>query len=319
MSKKISVIIPCYNQTKLLERNFQYLSKQTLKNFDIVILDDHSTEDYQEVISKFPDLDITYVRNEKNLGAIANIFNSIFYKTASPYKISLHEDDILHPQYLEKAVEILEKNNKIAFVVTLAEWFKDVEELEEKFKKAKDLTSKMSVVNKADFIREILDGKHIMLGSVVYRNSALNKKPDLGKYDVLCDRPFLASLIENNLNASLLEDKGMFVRDHGEDDHRFDKVTEENCFNLMSFYKDNLPHPISTCDYKKLLTFSTNNLINAYSGLRNKKMKLNEFIKAGKMLDLINLKYINKIGVVGTIRLLLGEKITSKLIKLFKK
>ena len=312
-TSKISIIIPCYNQTWLLERNLQYLEKQSFKNFDITIIDDQSTENYQETISKFPNLKIIYIRNDKNLGAMENIFNSIFYKNDSLYKIALHEDDVLHPQYLEKAINILDTNEKVVFVATLAKWFRNDEEFKKKFVESKDISDNISIINKTDFIRKILDGKHIMWDSVVYRNNILNKNYDLKKYDVLCDRPFLASLIGNNFVA-IIEDKSVFVRDHGENDNRGKNTTEEHCFNMMNFYKDSLPKPISKNDYKKFIIFSTNNLLNTYRGIRNKKMGFCKFIKTGKNLGLIDLKYINKIGIFGMLKVIFGEKIT-RLIK----
>lgn len=315
MNSKVSIVIPCYNQTKLLERNLHYLEKQSFKNFDIIIIDDRSTENYQEIIPKFPNLKISYVKNEKNLGAIDNIFNSIFYKNDAPYKISLHEDDTLHPQYLEKAIKILDENEKIIFVSTLAEWFKNDEELMKKFNSVEKISDNTLIINKTDFIRKILDGKHIMLGSVVYRNKNINQKPDLEKYDVLCDRPFLYSLLKDDQYMALIESNAMFTMDHVENDNRGKNITEKNCFNMMNFYKENLPQPINKNDYKKFIIFSTNNLLNTFSGIRNKTMSFYKFINTGKNLGLINLRYINKIGIVGILKIIFGEKIINRLIK----
>ena len=123
---KLTVTIPSYNQTAFLERCLLYLEKQTFKDFSIIIADDCSTEDYKKVIAKFPNLKIKYQRNEKNLGAIQNIFHTITMPVESEYLLSLHEDDALaYPEYLEKSIEIMEKNKNIAFVTGKPYWFKD--------------------------------------------------------------------------------------------------------------------------------------------------------------------------------------------------
>jgi len=306
MSGDISIIIPCYNQTDLLKRNLGYLEKQSYKNFNILLLDDASTEDYQKLIPQFSNLNISYARNEKNIGAIKNIFNSISYKTNTLYKLSLHEDDILHKDYLKKAKEILNNDKDVIFVATIADWFKTDKELSNKFNKAKNIDN-VAILNKVDFIREIIDGKHITFGSIVYRNSYLDEEPDFKQYGVLCDRPFLISLIKDK-KVALIKNKAIFVRDHGEKDNRFSTVTEEHCLNLMNFYKKNLPNPNSG-DMKKLLFFSTNNLIGAYSGLTNKQMSLYQFIKKGKSLGIINLSYVRLIGLAGLVKLFLGKKV----------
>ncbi len=244
MSKRISITIPCYNQTKLLERNLMYLQRQTLKDFEIIILDDASSENYPAIISKFPNLDITYIRNQKNLGAMGNIFNSIFYKTDTPYKISLHEDDALHPEYLYKAVEILEKNLNVTFVCALARWFKDDAGLDKIYSNTKEINTHI-ILDKKGFIKKIIEGKHIMLSSAVYRNEIFKDIPDMSKYmeiyDVYCDRPLLTNLIGDQ-SVALIEDRAMFTRDHGKNDGRFKNITEDDAFNLMDFYEKTCSH-----------------------------------------------------------------------------
>ena len=318
MKEKITIVIPCYNQTKLLKRNLGYLEKQSDQDFDIVILDDNSSEDYQKVIAEFPNLKISYVRNEVNAGAIQNIFNSILYKTKSPFILSLHEDDVLHPDYLKKAKDLLEHNEHLTFVCTLAHWFKTDAELEKAFAHAKNLTN-LRMMGKDNFIRQIIDGTHVTFGSIIYRTKVLTEKPDFITFDVFCDRPFLISLLKEKSEVGLIADKAIFVRDHGESDNRFSTITEAHALNLMSFYKNNLPQPLSASDTKKIQTFATNNLLGAYAGLKNKKMTFREFIAEGKKLGLINFKYINRIGAASLFKLVFGEKAFNKVIKIIKK
>ncbi|MFA5934672.1 MAG: glycosyltransferase [Candidatus Paceibacterota bacterium] len=322
MNKKVSVTIPCFNQAVLFEKEIEYLKTQTLKDFDIIVLDNNSDQDYKKIVAKFPEEDITYTRNQTNIGLMRNLFKSIFYTTDAPYIISLHEDDNLHPQYLEKALDILEKNKDIAFVATLAEWFKNDKELEEKFAKRKNLENSV-VLDRTDFVRNIIDGKHIMFGSVVYRRSIFNQNFNLEKilseYDIFADRPFLVSLLKDGLRAGIILDKGMFVRDHGENDKRAQITTDKHAFNMMSLYKNNLPKPIDKTDYKNFITFSTNNLLNTYSSVQNKNTNFYKFIKEGIKLNLINFKYINKVGVLGILKSIFGKKFINKLVKIIKK
>jgi len=321
MNKKVSVTIPCFNQVALFETEIKYLKQQTFKDFTIVAFDNNSTQDYRKVIAKFPEEDIIYTRNDTNIGMMRNLFKSIFYKSDSLYNISLHEDDNLHPQYLEKAVEILDKHKDVAFVVTVAEWFKDNKELEEKFARRKEL-SRSVILNKTDFVRSIINGEHVMFGSVVYRNSTLDQNFDvenyLKKYDIFADRPFLVSLIKSDSKAAIIKDPGMFVCDHTENDKRAEITTSEHCFNMMNFYKENLPNPMIKDDYSKFITFSTNNLLNTYTSISIKNTNFYKFIKTGKKLGLINLRYINKIGIVGILKVIFGKKNISKLVKIIK-
>ncbi len=319
MNKKLSIIIPCYNQPELLSRNLHYLERQSFKDFSIIILDDTSTADYHSVISKYPELTISYIKNEKNLGAIKNIFKSIFYKTDSEYVMSLHEDDALHPEYVKIAIDILDTDKKISFALTLASWFTDSNDLEKKFNTSKELSRYIKIVDKIDFIREIIDGKSIMLGSTIYRNPIADREPDYNSFDVLCDRPFLTSLIENGLKAAIIEDKGIFVQIHEKNDNRAQMTTAGHIFNLMSFYKDNLPEPIGKFDYRKFITFSTNNLLNTYTTIQNNDMNFYMFIKKGMSLGLIDLRYINKVGILGILKYIFGQKLMNRLVTIIKK
>ena len=317
--KKLSIVIPCYNQTTLLERNLRCLERQVYKDFSIVIIDDNSSENYPAVIERFPNLDISYIRNEKNLGAMGNIFNSIFYKTGSAYQMSLHEDDAIHPYYLDMTIKALDEDGSVSFVCSLADWFKDDTELENKLLNLKKI-KEVQKLDRAGFVRSILEGKHIMLGSVVYRTSTLNIQTHdiqkyMEKYDVLCDRPFLASLIGPDKKIALVNEKAIFTRDHGEHDGRFKNITEQDNFNLMEFYHDNLPKPLSKNDAKKLLSCSTNILIYTYPSIVGDKRSFPAFMRAGKELGLINLRYINKVGIVGVAKLVFGEKMINKIIR----
>ena len=322
MNKKLSIVIPCYNQTALLETNLRCLERQVYKDFSIIIIDDRSSENYPAVIEKFSNLDIIYVRNDKNLGAMGNIFNSIFYKSGSQYQMSLHEDDAVHPYYLDMAIKSLDEDDNISFVCTCAEWFKDNVELENKLFDLKKI-KEVEKLDCAGFVRSILDGKHIMWGSVVYRTSVLRPneldiKKYMETYDVLCDRPFLISLIGLDRKIALVDEKAMFTRDHGEHDGRFKNITEQDNFNLMEFYHDSLPKPLNKSDAKKLLSFSTNILIYTYASILGNKRSFRDFMRAGKELGLINLRYMNKVGIVGVAKLLFGEKVINKITRSVK-
>ena len=310
MNKRLSITIPCYNQTKLLERNLMYLQRQTLKEFEIIILDDASSDDYPAIISKFPNLDITYVRNQKNLGAMGNIFNSIFYKTNTPYKISLHEDDALHPAYLENAVKIMDDNRNIVFVCALALWFKDDAGLNKIYSNIERVHAP-SVLDKKGFIRKIIEGKHIMLSSAVYRNEIFKNIPDMNKYmemyDVYCDRPLLTNLIGDQ-SMALIEDRAMFTRDHGKNDGRFKNVTENDAFNLMDFYEKNLLNSDNYNDVGKFLKYSTNFLLFTYPTIRHKTMSFGEYVRLAKKSGKLRFGYINKIGIMGLLRTFLNKK-----------
>ena len=71
--KKISVILPVYNNCQLLPIAISSILEQSYLNFELLILNDGSTEDVDSIVKKFKDKRIKYYsRENKGLGASLN-------------------------------------------------------------------------------------------------------------------------------------------------------------------------------------------------------------------------------------------------------
>ena len=70
-NSKITVVIPCYNAEKYIVKCFDKLNGQTYRDFDVVIVDDCSTDkSYEKILSVKDnyDFNVSVVKNEKNSG-----------------------------------------------------------------------------------------------------------------------------------------------------------------------------------------------------------------------------------------------------------
>ena len=67
-SLKVSVIIPTYSGARLVGRAIQSVLDQTYQDFEIIVVDDASTDETEEVVGKFADDRINYIQHEKNEG-----------------------------------------------------------------------------------------------------------------------------------------------------------------------------------------------------------------------------------------------------------
>ncbi|HQI19850.1 MAG TPA: glycosyltransferase family 2 protein, partial [Leptospiraceae bacterium] len=71
-SPEISVCIPVYNTEPFIAEAIESALNQTFKDFELIILDNRSTDNTLKIVRKFKDKRIRVVAHEKNLGAEAN-------------------------------------------------------------------------------------------------------------------------------------------------------------------------------------------------------------------------------------------------------
>lgn len=113
----VSVIIPTYNRAQLLVKALQSVLNQTYQNFEILIIDDNSSDNTSEIINNFKDDRIKYFQLSKNQGAPAARNNGI--KNAIGELIAfLDSDDQWLETKLEKQIELFNKDKNIGLVYT---------------------------------------------------------------------------------------------------------------------------------------------------------------------------------------------------------
>ncbi|MGH9386300.1 MAG: glycosyltransferase family 2 protein [Vicinamibacterales bacterium] len=120
MSPKVSVVIPCYNLGQYLEEAVESVVSQTFQDFEIVIVDDGSTEPAtREMLARYDRPRTRVVRSEnRGLPAARNLG---IQHSSGPYVCCLDADDKLERTNLEKAVRILDEQPSITFV---SHWLK---------------------------------------------------------------------------------------------------------------------------------------------------------------------------------------------------
>ena len=127
--KKVSVIIPCYNQGKYLAEAINSVLAQTYMNVEIIVTDDCSTDNTMEVLTDLAENspNIFFIHNEKNLGVAASR-NLAIEQSTGDYILPLDADDTIEKTYVEKAAKILDKNPNIGIVYCNARKFGKVNE-----------------------------------------------------------------------------------------------------------------------------------------------------------------------------------------------
>lgn len=107
----ITVVIPVYNVEKYLKKCVDSVEKQTYKNFEVILVDDGSTDSSGElcdVLAKENDNIRVIHQENKGLGGA----RSTGIKSCNTeYIMFLDSDDYIHPELLEKCMDVLKNNN----------------------------------------------------------------------------------------------------------------------------------------------------------------------------------------------------------------
>jgi len=108
---KVSVIIPVYNAQEYIEQCLDTLLNQTLKDIEIICVDDESTDNTGNILSRYAEMDGRIrVIHQPNGGAGAARNTGLKYARGK-YLSILDSDDFYRPQMIEKAYLHAEKNN----------------------------------------------------------------------------------------------------------------------------------------------------------------------------------------------------------------
>ena len=117
MGPEVSVIISTYNRAHYVPHAIQSVLDQTFEDFEIIVVDDASTDNTKEVIEKFEDERICYIRHKKNKGGSATRNTGIKHSRGR-FIAFLDDDDLWMPTKLEKQLDLIKNNPRIGVVYT---------------------------------------------------------------------------------------------------------------------------------------------------------------------------------------------------------
>jgi glycosyltransferase involved in cell wall biosynthesis len=109
----ISVVLPVYNVQDYIEECVASILNQSVQDFEVVIIDDCSTDKTVEIIESFNDQRIQITKKEKNGGLIESL-NIGFQLAKGKYIARVDGDDYNHPLRFEKQLSILMNNPSIS-------------------------------------------------------------------------------------------------------------------------------------------------------------------------------------------------------------
>lgn len=162
----VSIITPTYNCAKFIGKTIESVLKQTYTNWEIVIVDDASTDNTEEIVKQYNDKRIKYIKLKQNSGA--DVARNIAIEEAKgKYMAFLDSDDLWQPDKLEKQIKFMEQNN---YNITAT----DYEQIDEEGR----------ILNRIIKAKEKVDYNSMLLSNSVGNSTIMYNVENIGKFKV---------------------------------------------------------------------------------------------------------------------------------------
>lgn len=109
---KVSILLPVYNAEYTIKETIDSILNQTYSNFDVVIINDGSSDNSEQTILEYKDKRIHYYKNESNKGLIYTLNRGIEL-CKGKYIVRIDADDIMLPTRLEEQIKFMEEHPTI--------------------------------------------------------------------------------------------------------------------------------------------------------------------------------------------------------------
>ena len=271
MNKLVSVIIPNYNSSLYIEDTINSVLNQSYENIEIIVVDDFSTDDSVELVSKISQnhKNIKIIKLESNFGRPAGPRNIGLDCAQGDFIAFLDSDDIWHHQKIEIQLKKMKEEDS-AFSSTDIEHFKNKESLKN-FDKIYD-TNKIFVKKRK--LNDLLIKNFIISGSSVLCKREIIKDTKFNEdelYKAVEDYQFWLDLHKDeNFESIFIPEKLVYYR-HSESSISKDKLNQaKKVYNLLNNYRNNG----LGLGFKKYLYFTTYIFLSIKSLLIRKVRKI---------------------------------------------
>ena len=122
----VSAISSVFNCENYINEMIDSVLAQTLQDWELILIDDASTDHTWELISKYTDPRIVKIRNEQNVGLTRNL-NKALSLAKGKYIVRIDGDDIAYPPRFEKQVQYMEQNPSVVLAGCCMKVFGNIE------------------------------------------------------------------------------------------------------------------------------------------------------------------------------------------------
>ncbi len=141
---QISVVMPVYNAGRYLPAAIESVLNQTFRDFELILVNDASTDNSQDLMRGYSDDRVRIITNETNQG-ITKSLNHALQNCRAPFIARMDADDIMHPDRLQKQYAAMLANHDIAVLATRIEMINEDGEITGIWNTDADTTSESDI------------------------------------------------------------------------------------------------------------------------------------------------------------------------------
>ena len=268
----VSIIIPTYNRAGLILQTIESIRNQTYSNWQLIIVDDGSKDNTEELVSRTKDDRIQFIKAGR-IGIGGKIKNIGLANATGEFIAFNDSDDLWHKTKLEKQVAALQKHPEAGFCLTGGYNFRKNEEPIDYFYKIQDGT-RFDNLFTAIFQSEVT----VFAQALMIRRSCLGVIGSFKEEKSFSDFDFIVSLARN-FKGLILYEPLVFRRLH---DENYINTTWEKSYNEGKAIIDENKNFLSRRVYNNALFRLYINFGETCLRYKHKRKALSNFLKAWK-------------------------------------
>lgn len=259
----IEILVLTYNRSGLLARALESITNQTRSACRIRVLDNGSTDDTPGIVRGFASAGVELVRHERN--DPRGCWSTLQAMVEAPWAMLFHDDDLLHPECIERISQSLSSGPEPSVVVTLmqafcgqAPGFPPLGACRPERMTARELA------------RRLYRGLAVPFCTAVYRRDALqSQEADLATFGKIFDRPLILDVAAVS-GAMLIPEPLVLYRQHGSQDssHRASGPFPAQAISLQRRYRELLGESVLQASGRAFLRRNRRNLIREHSAMQ---------------------------------------------------
>lgn len=110
----VSIIVPAYNGAELLGQTIESVLAQTYPYLELIVVNDASPDHTEEVVRRYADARVRYIRHEQNQGANQAWLTGLRAATGA-FVACLDQDDLFHPEKLQEHMQLYQARPEVGF------------------------------------------------------------------------------------------------------------------------------------------------------------------------------------------------------------